>query len=194
MVCWCSAPVPLYARCVRRLPADAFCVFCRFCFMPGVRFPIAHAHSLVWGRLYFRPVSSCTKRSKLPYVLCVPWCVVVLCYFKYSILMLRTGGRCTTKRDPVCAAFCARMRFPWLCRCKFAWRFIFSRSSLFTTQPMCTKARSAILEPLPALRKRISDFFLFALFSRRCCPVHQSAISGFITTPNPRRDMLAQGL
>lgn len=184
--------VPLYALCPARLRTLLLCILSLLFYAWG---SLSHA-ALIVGLgtvVFFVGEQLHKKRSKLPYVLCVSLCVVVLCYFKYSILMLRTGadvlpsGSLSALLSAHADSLALSLQIP-LGVSFFTFEFVHYLTDVY-------KGKISHPEPLPALRKRISDFFLFALFFPTLLAGPIKRYQQFHNDSQPaQRDMLAQGL
>lgn len=115
------------------------------------------------GGLVFAVGESLQKQRRLiPYALCVALCVAVLCYFKYSILLMRTladlfpSGNLTTALTSSADSLALSLQIP-LGVSFFTFEFVHYLTDIY-------QGKIVRPSPLPSMRKRVTDFFLFALF------------------------------
>ncbi len=153
--------VPICALSPARLRALLLCLLSLLFYAWG---SVPHALLITsLGGLVFAIGESLHKRRRvLPYALAVSLCVAVLCYFKYSVLFLRTmadlfpKGTLTTALSVSADSLALSLQIP-LGVSFFTFEFVHYLTDIY-------QGKIVRPSPLPSLRKRVIDFFLFALF------------------------------
>jgi len=123
----------------------------------------------------------------------VSLCVAILCYFKYSVLLLRTlvdllpVGTTSLLLTQRADALALQLQIP-LGISFFTFEFVHYLTDIY-------KGKIVRPEPLPPLRKRVIDFFLFALFFPTLLAGPIKRYQQFATdATQPRQQQLAEGL